>query len=81
MKKSSFFKSLPFKLLVGVVIGILAGLALDANDEIIGYQFVNLGKMMEAIGKGATPNEAYEKFLSTYGRFNEAAKVIDPRKE
>jgi len=37
--------------------------------------------MMEAIGKGATPNEAYEKFLSTYGRFNEAAKVIDPRKE
>lgn len=28
MKKSSFFKSLPFKLLVGVVIGILAGLAL-----------------------------------------------------
>ncbi len=32
MKKSSFFKSLPFKLLVGVVIGILAGLALNAND-------------------------------------------------
>lgn len=61
--------------------GYVTKLALDANDEIIGYQFVNLGKMMEAIGKGATPNEAYEKFLSTYGRFNEAAKVIDPRKE
>ena len=50
--------------------GYVTKLALDANDEIIGYQFVNLGKMMEAIGKGATPNEAYEKFLSTYGRFN-----------
>ena len=28
MKKNSFFTSLPFKLLVGVVLGIIAGLLL-----------------------------------------------------
>jgi NifU-like protein involved in Fe-S cluster formation len=48
--------------------GYVTRIALDAEDRIIGYEFVHLGKMMEAIGKGATPNEAYEKFLSTYGR-------------
>lgn len=32
MEKSNFFKSLPFKLVVGVVIGIIAGLALNATD-------------------------------------------------
>ncbi|MBQ1684416.1 MAG: hypothetical protein II072_02760 [Clostridia bacterium] len=61
--------------------GYITRLALDENDEIIGYEFVNLGKMMEAIKAGETPNDAYAKFVKTYGRFNEAAKVIDPRKE
>ena len=37
--------------------------------------------MMEAIKKGMDPKEAYEKNIGTYGRFAEAAKVIDPRKE
>lgn len=32
MKKSSFFHSLPFKLLAGVVIGILIGLGLNSTD-------------------------------------------------
>ena len=31
--------------------------------------------------KGIEPNEAYEKAKGTYGRFNDAAKYIDPRKE
>ena len=61
--------------------GYITRLALDENDEIIGYEFVNLGKMMEAIKAGETPNDAYAKFVKAYGRFNEAAKVIDPRKE
>ena len=39
----------------------------------IGYQFVQLGKMMEAIKKGVDPKEAYEKNVGTYGRFAEAA--------
>ena len=54
---------------------------LDENCEVIGYQFVHLGKMMEAIKKGMDPKEAYEKNIGTYGRFAEAAKVIDPRKQ
>ncbi len=61
--------------------GYITKLALDDNDEIIGYEFVNLGKMMEAIRAGETPNDAYAKFVKTYGRFSEAAKIIDPRKE
>ncbi len=61
--------------------GYVLGVGLDKNSEIIGYQFVNLGKMMDAIKKGIDPKEAYEKNISTYGRFAEAVKVIDPRKE
>ena len=34
-----------------------------------------------AIKKGMEPNEAYEKSKGTYGRFAEAAKYIDPRKQ
>ena len=30
---------------------------------------------------GMEPNEAYKKSMGTYGRFNEAVKYIDPRKE
>ena len=32
MKKNSFFSSLPFKLIVGVALGIIFGLVLNAND-------------------------------------------------
>jgi NifU-like protein involved in Fe-S cluster formation len=61
--------------------GYVLNLALDENDEVIGYRFVNLGKMMDAIRKGGDPREAYEKNIGTYGRYDEAARVIDPRKE
>ena len=61
--------------------GYCLEMALDANDEVIGYKFVNLGKMMEAIRKGEDANEAYRKNVGTYGRFDEAVRVIDPRKE
>ena len=61
--------------------GYVLKIGLDKNGEIIGYQFVNLGKMMDAIKKGEDPKTAYEKNISKYGRFDEAVKVIDPRKE
>ena len=32
--------------------GYVTGIALDENDEIIGYQFVSLGKMTDFIKKG-----------------------------
>ncbi len=61
--------------------GYVLEIGLDADNEIIGYKFVSLGKMMEAIKKGVDPKEAYESNIKTYGRFDEAVKKIDPRKE
>jgi len=57
------------------------GTIYSANDEIIGYKFVHLGKMMEAIRKGTDAKEAFESNIKTYGRFEDAVKKIDPRKE
>lgn len=61
--------------------GYVLAEGLDDNGEVIGYKTVNLGKMMEAIKKGVDPKEAFEKNVSTKGRFADAVKVIDPRKE
>lgn len=61
--------------------GYVTKVALDADNEVIGYKFVHLGKMMEFIGKGMDANEAMEKATGQYGRFDEAVKVIDPRHE
>ena len=59
--------------------GYVLEIGLDANDEIIGFKFVHLGKMMEAIRNGAAPAEAFENNVKSYGRFEEAVKTIDPR--
>ena len=59
--------------------GYVTRMALDAGDEVIGYEFVHMGKMMEAISKGVDPAEALKKATSTYGRFDEAVKTINPR--
>jgi len=61
--------------------GYVLEIGLDENDEIIGYKFVHLGKMMEAIRKGVNAQEAFENNVKTYGRFSDAVKTIDPRKE
>ncbi len=62
--------------------GYVMELGLDENDEIIGYKFVNLGKMMEDITtKGIDPDKAFLNNVKTYGRFDEAVKKINPRKE
>ena len=61
--------------------GYVLKVGLDEEGEIIGYQFVSLGKMMDAIKKGVDPKEAYEQNIGTYGRFAQAVKVVDPRKE
>ena len=61
--------------------GYVLSIGLDADDEVIGYKFVNLGKMMDAIKKGTAPAEAFEKNIGTYGRYADAVKTIDPRKE
>ncbi len=61
--------------------GYISKLALDEGDQIIGYQFLKIGPMLDQIKKGVDANEAYNKNLGTYGRFDEAARYIDPRHE
>ncbi len=61
--------------------GYVLKMALDENNEVIGYQFVKVGKMLEDIRHGMTPDEAYKKNIGQYGRFDNAAKYIDPREE
>lgn len=61
--------------------GYITKLALDEDGEIIGYEFVRMGPMMEMIKKGMDANEAVAKCTGNYGRFDEAAKYIDPRHE
>ena len=61
--------------------GYILSLAVDDHDEVIGYKFVRLGKMLEDIRHGKDPKEAYEKNVGTYGRYDGAPKYIDPREE
>ena len=61
--------------------GYVTRMALDDHDEVIGYEFVHMGKMMESIQKGVEPAEALKKATSKYGRFDEAKKLINPRHE
>ncbi len=61
--------------------GYVTRLALDKNDLIIGYEYINLGHMMNAISDGVEAGEAFEKAKGTFGRFEEGVKFINPRKE
>ena len=61
--------------------GYITRVAVDADNEIIGYEFVNLGKMMDAIKKGTPAADALNGAKGVYGRFNDAVKYIDPRHE
>ena len=61
--------------------GYVIKMALDSKNQVIGYQFVKLGSMLEMIRRGVDPGEAYKKNIGQYGRFDNAAKYIDPREE
>ena len=61
--------------------GYCTRIALNKDDEIIGYEFINLGKMMNSIKKGMDANAALEKAKGHYGQFENAVKYIDPRHE
>ena len=61
--------------------GYVLSIALDKNDEVIGYKFCKVGKMLEDIRHGVDPTTAYEQNIGTYGRYDGAAKYIDPREE
>ena len=59
--------------------GYVTEIALDEENMVIGYKFIKLGQMLDAIAKGEDANEAVKKFTGTYGRFADAAKTINPR--
>ena len=61
--------------------GYITQLALDEDDEIIGYKYINFGKMMDFIKAGDDAVTAVEKASGQYGRVADAARFIDPRKE
>ncbi len=61
--------------------GYIMEIGLDEQDNIIGYKYVNMGRMMDAIKAGTDPAEAIAKATGTYGRFDDAVKTIDPRHE
>ena len=61
--------------------GYITKIALDANNEIIGYQYMHVGKFMDFIKKGVPAEEALQKATGQYGRFDDAVKTIDPRHE
>ena len=61
--------------------GYCTRVALNKDDEIIGYEFINLGKMMDFIKKGDEPAAAMEKATGHYGQFDSAVKYVDPRQE
>ncbi len=61
--------------------GYCSRLGLDKEGEVIGYEFVHLGKFMDMVKKGTDANEALKKATNSYGRFAEAASYIDPRQQ
>ena len=56
-------------------------MALDENDEVIGYEYVNLGLLLKNMqsDENLTCKQAFEKSTKTYGRFNEGKKFVNPR--
>lgn len=61
--------------------GYVTRMALDKDDQVIGYEFIKVGKMLEDIRHGVSAEEALKKNTGNYGRFADAAKYIDPREE
>ena len=61
--------------------GYVTRVALNKDDEIVGYEFISLGKMMDFIKKGDDAATALEKAKGHYGQFDNADKYIDPRQE
>lgn len=61
--------------------GYVTRVGLDEKERIIGYEYVNIGRLMDAVKSGVDANEALKKATGSYGRFREAVSTVDPRKE
>ena len=49
--------------------GYITEIGLDEDNQIIGYKYINMGKMMDNIKAGIEPMQAIEKASGQYGRF------------
>ena len=64
--------------------GYVETCAVDKDGQIIGYNCINFGKLMDALKAGKPANEAIEGARTHYGRVTAdqgMVKLIDPRKE
>lgn len=62
--------------------GYISKMALDEKGETIGYEYVNLGLLLKNLqDESLSKKEAIEKSTKRYGRFDEAARYINPREE
>ena len=61
--------------------GYVTRLALDDKNQIIGYEYLHLGKFTDFLKKGMNADDALKKATGTYVRFAEGSKYIDPRYE
>ena len=61
--------------------GYVTKQALNDKDEIIGFEFINLGVLADALKDGLDAAAAIEKATGRYGQWDNPAKVIDPRHE
>lgn len=62
--------------------GYVTKLGLDDQSRIIGYEYIDIGRMMKLINAdGVAPGDALRQAKGVYGRYSEATKNIDPREE
>ncbi|MCL9773669.1 iron-sulfur cluster assembly scaffold protein [Vibrio methylphosphonaticus] len=78
---TSYSTSLKGPRYMEVAEGYVTTLALDENGEIIGYEYLNLGKMMAEVNSGSSGDQAMKSAKGTYGRFDEATTTVNPRQD
>lgn len=61
--------------------GYVTSMALDEDSEVIGYELLNVGKMLALVKDGVDANVALAQSREQIGRYSEAKDYIDPRKE
>ena len=59
--------------------GYVTRMALNDKNEIIAFEFLNLGKFTDALKAGKSAEDAIQGAMGHYGQWDNAAKYIDPR--
>ncbi len=58
--------------------GYITKLALDANNEIIGYEYIDTSELLTKL-RQASNTDAVKQSTKTYGRYEDGVKFVDPR--